>query len=68
MYMMTPKRLSHYFLTSEGAETFAAQSRASGCRDVVVVPNTNVEDLAKGYGTSARVTGATVVWTEDTSD
>jgi hypothetical protein len=65
--MMSPKRQRHYFLTLEGAEGFAAQIQAGGARDVVVVPAVNVEDYVRGYE-NPRVNGASVCWTEDTTD
>jgi len=51
----TPKRQRFFFLTKEGAESFADLKREQGARDVVVVP--------KGEGR-----GATVMWTEFTED
>ena len=64
----TPKRFKWFFETVEGAERFAAAKRDDGCTDVLVIPKYNVEDLCRDVTSKARVEGADVAWTEDTTD
>jgi hypothetical protein len=64
----TPKRFTWDFLTLAAAEQFAADKRADGCKDVVVIIIRNAEDLCRDEFFKSRVNGAKVVWTEETTD
>lgn len=63
----TPKRLRATFKTPAGAVLFSESKKREGAKDVVVVPQFNAEDKARGY-TFPRFERADVIWTEDTTD